>query len=358
MSAAVFNRSKRQPGREHLGTALLAISTLTLIGILRGVEEYGIGPTIVEARLILLPLTAVAWASSVGRSWEIENAVFRSSLVYLGFGLVVVALYHSVRFGVGTSSSRFITIDGVEQSSRVLTQIQALMLLLGALVAVERWISGRGRIWFWVAALFLLSIVISQQRSVWLASVAALVVAYACSDRSRRGRFNLAFALAAVAGLVGLAAVPAAFAGILGSGEDTATYDSRSYGWGQLLQLFWDSGWTSRLFGLPFGAGFDRLDTNGLLVSFSPHNWYLLILLRLGLIGLAAFIYLIFSSMRSVLRRPDRRIGAPVAAAVLVFCWTYGLSWVLAIFLARSVTGFEPADRGAAEMEPRKMEKM
>ncbi|MEU5547919.1 hypothetical protein AB0G85_37375 [Streptomyces sioyaensis] len=86
------------------------------------------------------------------------------------------------------------------------------------------------------------------------------------------------------------------------SGQDDHTLVWRADGWLELLpQLRTPLDW---LIGLPFGTGYKRV-MDGILVSLSPHNYFVQLLLRLGLIGVCALTVLYAAVWRSAAAQSD-----------------------------------------------------
>jgi hypothetical protein len=70
----------------------------------------------------------------------------------------------------------------------------------------------------------------------------------------------------------------------LSMGDDVGTFSARVDGWVRLLSNWWDASVGTQLFGFPFGTGYSRR-YRGLLIDWAPHNFYVDLLLRVGIVG-------------------------------------------------------------------------
>jgi O-Antigen ligase len=170
----------------------------------------------------------------------------------------------------------------------------------------------------------------SGQRSVWLAvGLGSLLVLLIHSGRR---------ALMGKIALVGLALVislgtafvyfPEAgvrlgekFAGIINPLSD-GTASWRIEGWRDQLERLKSSG--SVLFGQGFGGYYYYWDDQGALVSASPHNGYIQLVLKLGLFGLAIYTLLVFEFFRRALVFRKRLPPGPLRAYLDIGMLNFG----------------------------------
>lgn len=322
--------------RDQLGASgflWLLLAILAVFSVGRGVLAYGLGLAVNEGRLLLLPLLATIWAFSIDWSAPGVRKQLSTALRVVGWLLTALALYHAVRYGVGSASSAFIEVDGVAQSNRVLTQLQALILGAAGLFAFHEWQSLRRRLSWVDACVFLAVVVISQQRTVWVATVVGLGLLALKSGQRGRGLLVALLALLAIgAALLSTSAWGANLLDALGTSiADQGTYEGRLASWPQLIEASLRAGDFAVLFGQPMGAGFVRVEPNGLIATWSPHNWYLLLFLRTGLIGLFLYLSAIGVAVLGSMRRTVNPLSLAVLAQFVIFCWSYGYSWVSAL---------------------------
>jgi O-antigen ligase len=178
-------------------------------------------------------------------------------------------------------------VFGTSSNLRVFPAAVALIILQGAIIAVSAW---RRSARFAVIALALSpAVILLQHRTVWVA--AALV---ACLAAMRHPRFagGIATGLVLVVGLsmtIFALAFEEVDAGGVGGDLSVAavergTWQWRVDGWRALLDEQGHTAIEEHLFGQPFGSGFER-EVDGSQETSSPHNYYLEVYLRLGLVG-------------------------------------------------------------------------
>jgi hypothetical protein len=110
--------------------------------------------------------------------------------------------------------------------------------------------------------------------------------------------------------------------------DKSNTFTNRAEGWQELLKGWAKSGPVGLLVGAPFGSGYERVQENG-LVAWAPHNYYVQLLLRSGLLGLTGFLLLLWRLWRHALRPSSvvsnfssAHIGA-ITVAVVFYCIPY-----------------------------------
>jgi hypothetical protein len=128
------------------------------------------------------------------------------------------------------------------------------------------------------------------------------------------------------------------------------TYDDRLSTFHTLVAQQNAQGWTVRLLGQPFGAGFARREPNGLIETFAPHNYYVVLNLRVGLIGVVMFtVALLRGLWISVGRHDTRAIGW--AATIMVYCFAYNLPFYAGICLAVAITAAQRREVVGQELD-------
>jgi hypothetical protein len=331
-----ISRIKRNLGRSF--PIFPVIAALLLLGFVRGIGVNGLGTTTNDLRGFLMPFSALFWALSL--EWtphRVERAMSRLSF-FIGWLLVAVAGYHLSRYGLGNSADFVDPSTGVEQTSRILVSGQAFVLLLCTTVLVWTRDAARRRLHIATAAVFLVVILLAQQRSVWLALLVSLVVVlFASSMRMKLVLVSLGILLIAV-----FTFLTAAGGGLLGSlvgtlegsASSSGTYDGRVSSWSNLLTASFTKGPFDALFGQPLGTSYGRFQDNGQWVVFAPHNWYLSLYLRIGFIGLSAFLFLLGALVHGAVRRPINMSAVAVTVALIVYGWTYSWPWYAVPFLA------------------------
>lgn len=175
---------------------------------------------------------------------------------------------------------------------------QALILLVFAM-ATGNALAG----WRFLVPLLGLTVLVLQHRSVW---VAAFLPALMALVIVRQSQGKLAARLTVIAAVSFLVLVPllatGKFSGVTSSVTEAAvkatsttggTFVGRVQGWDTLLKQWTAAGPRAWVIGNPYGRGFARAERpGGKEVAYAPHNYYVQLLLRVGLIGLLAFVAL------------------------------------------------------------------
>jgi hypothetical protein len=321
LAASLIILARRRGYRAPL--ALLALLSLTACALLRGFGRFDAQTVGNEARTHFIQLLCVAFfvavlspgrplVRTVARVWVAAACV-----------LSLLALLWWLEAGIGSNSEQ-VMVDGVLTNARALGPAEALIIGQAAMFLLcGRGLAGPG----FLAWPLLMVVVLMQHRTVWLA-VGIMFIGWLLTRRHQRGTRLAALTVLGSLSTLGLLAVSWGVAegvtsSLGASSEDDATLVWRVEGWLALLPRL--DGVLDWLVGLPFGSGYDRM-MNGVLITFSPHNYYLEVLLRLGLLGVAALLALYASAGRAA--GADREDGLLIRLLIcghLVFMTTYPL---------------------------------
>ncbi|MFG2022753.1 hypothetical protein [Streptomyces sp. NPDC048825] len=307
------------PPRAEL-VLVLAVMFLIACSIQRGVGVWGLPVAANDARVYFWQVFAAALyvataplhvgrARAVVRLWLVSAAAYAAlSLVgWLNTGL------HSVVDAA--------TVGGKVYDPRPVPARSALVLAQSAVLLLCPWGGGssapasttenspgrdrrerrgwpdgdRGKIL--PALLCLVCVVLLQHRTIWATTIVMAVVWWALIP-ARAGQ-RLASSATAVVSLcvVALAFAAGTFGGVGSVLADSfaetqdanSTFSWRVLGWQELMDG--PKTLTEWLLGSPFGSGYDRW-VGGVVISVSPHNYYLHVVLRLGAIGLLTLLTL------------------------------------------------------------------
>ncbi|MFI8288290.1 O-antigen ligase domain-containing protein [Streptomyces sp. ms191] len=324
--AATAVRLVRHPPRPHLVLLLLGfILLLTAFSFLTGAALFGPQAAGNDLRVPFLYVFGLA-LYGISSGFD-ERLVRRLCVVWVAAACVEMlrAAAWWARHGIGSAVGQ-VVIDGVPSESRALSAPEALVIAQAAVILLYTTRLGARR--HLLTAPLLLTVVLLQHRTVWLVT-AVMLACWLCTGGgpARAGRRGLRLWLAAAGLCTGLYAVTTGLLGRYGtdlavSASDSGTLSWRTAGWYELLGTLDGPGeW---LTGRPFGSGFERL-LDGALVGVSPHNYYLHLLLRIGVPGVLAFVALYATAVRGVLRRPGpaSRPLVTLACGQLVFAMTY-----------------------------------
>jgi hypothetical protein len=296
---AFLNRATIASALSRTMFAWLALGALIAFSVSRGALEYGLGASYNEARSVIAAYATISWGLSV--KWGDLNIRFVQ--LALGWILTALAVYHGALYGVGGASS-FVSVGDGLQTGRLLVAAQALAL---ALCATYLFLHDHGKTFtVRVSAIVFLSVaILSQHRSVWAALIAGIVLVAVAGPGASSKLKSWGLALGALCAgfvLVAVQALGDLWGELSESATNNGTFNARVESWNLLTPQVFEAGPVSILFGLPFGAGFERLESNGLVQTFAPHNWYVMLLIRTGIFGLAAWCvavtYLILRARR------------------------------------------------------------
>jgi hypothetical protein len=306
---------------------------IALLSLERGVSAFGLGVAANEARGMVQLIALTMWVWGRMRLPGFETSL-RRWILLTGAGLSLDALYHVSQRGIG-QVDQLILVNGQLVTTRPLVAGQALVLgLLGlALIVRER------HRWARLLGLAFLGLaILCQHRSVWVALAAALVMLVLASPRVR-GRI-LAF------GFVGGVALLVAYsAGGLDpflakfslAYHSRGTLNDRLLAARTLVAQQNALGPFTMLFGQPFGSGYLHRTATGTVETFAPHNYYVLLYLRLGVLGAGLWVVGLLRGLRTSLMTRDAR-GTALSVALITYSLAYNLSIYLAPLLALALT--------------------
>lgn len=219
--------------------------------------------------------------------------------VWASYALMAIALYYWIAVEVGFVNRQIVFEEPDAGVFRPVGSHGTFFIAAVALVQTMAWLRGTGTRWSgWHAAFFIAFTVIMQHRSVWIAAAVGLLAVFVLERRHLPRRFPLLLGLVLTVTFVTAAATAFGFLDELGRrllestvtmADDEGTFAARVDGWVRL----WES-WTAAaphtlIFGFPFGHGYTRL-YNGVVIEFAPHNFYLDLLLRVGIVGTILFL--------------------------------------------------------------------
>ncbi|WP_338898238.1 O-antigen ligase family protein [Streptomyces sp. TG1A-60] len=319
------NRGRRAPA------PLLALLVLTAYALIRGFGLFGVQTAGNEARTHFIQLFCVALFVAVlspGR-----NLVRSVTLIWVlaACALSCLALVGWLIVGIGSNSDR-IMVDGVLTGTRPVSAAEAMIIGQAATILLCGRGPGRGRALAW---LLLVVVILAQHRTVWLAT-GVMITGWLLSRHRRTGSRAAALGVLGSLSTLYLLAVSWGTAdevtsSLAASSEDDRTLVWRMEGWHALLpQLEEVPDW---LLGLPFGSGYDRV-INGALVAVSPHNYYLEVLMRLGLLGVAVLLLVYATAWRAAGADSEHRLVLRLLiCSQLVYMITYSLTPEQAVIL-------------------------
>jgi hypothetical protein len=321
----------------NLGTSTwlwLGLGLLLSISLGRGLAQYSFGATMNEFRLFFYSYAALTWAMSCSWNRQMTTLLVSKGATVLGWSLTLVAVYHIALHGLGSTYGFVDAGTGAEQTARPLVSGQSLILAMCSATCLWLWRSlGRTRYVFY-ALVFGAAVALVQQRTVWGVAVAAVaVVSIVSAPRTKA----MILALTASMGIVLLLLLASTPLGdiakeLQGGATDTGTYEARVTSWLNLIEQSVRLGPEAIIFGAPMGIGFGRLEGAGRWVEFAPHNWYLTLYLRAGVVGLVLFIGFLTSTLVQAIRSRANMAIISVLVMMIVYGWSYSWLWYTCIF--------------------------
>ncbi|WP_081471329.1 O-antigen ligase family protein [Methyloversatilis universalis] len=278
---------------------------------------------------------------------------------WVGVLVLLIVVYRWLSDALGIGSVRFDQI-GAGKPLRVLTAGQtyylAEMVLFFAYMFAMRG-KEQAKKWPWMVVPFGLAVLLLQHRSVWVATLVGLLVIYIGAPQLRE-RFR-SYALVGTACGVFLL-VPLLAAGFLDPVVDAlgesvqeafqtrnSTFTWRLQSTRELFMQWLTGGPKVHLIGKPFGSGYERyLEDLGHVTDYSPHNLYIQMLLRVGLIGTFGLLLAYVATALDMWKRRFEDVGdspisptpwAAVLVSSLIFFYPYGAHFVQGLFLGLAI---------------------
>lgn len=315
------------PIQRGLFLAWLAFGALMLASGAAGLIKFGT-PAGVELRENFYFWVAGLYFASFRYTADDLHRL-RRVMVVAAWGVLAVAIYRWVGLEAGFVSRATFLVAGASSEFRAVGSQPALVVAMAGMLYFARWLEGlRGRDGL-LAAVLLGFVVVFQHRSVWLATI-AMLLALLWLRRERLPQVlpwlvagNLVFG-GLIAGALALGYLdPLAGAlekSVTSVAEKSGTHTARIGGWVELLSDWVHYPIHQVFLGKPYGSGFARY-VEGQLNTFSPHNFYVELLLRVGLVGLLIWLGVLFSLVWSAgkgrLALLDRA-GIDLALAVML----------------------------------------
>ena len=328
-----FSRTLGGPGLFRvLGLAFIAIFTFNLV---QGMFSFGIFSTSNEGRSFVGELLSLLYFATIPTDTVTIKKLTKTYLVY-GVVLVVIAILHYVGMNVGSSNDQ---AWSDAEKNRALPSAAAEALALCFLLSIG-WITHRqsSRFFRYLPAVFGGMVVILQHRTVWV----VLIVCAASLPFIDRRMVRRLIPIAVLAGclafflalwIYGKNSNASASDQFEDSSTNLGTWGWRVETWDSLL-FDEDQTLFSVLLGKPVGSPIlHYVAEQGVYESLPPHNEYVWLYLRVGIIGLIPFlIFLIrpvFLLRTEQRRRPNSIFPSPstwssVVIAVIVYGVTYG----------------------------------
>jgi hypothetical protein len=355
---------------------ILGMMVLTAWSIVRGIGVGGFQTAANDSRIGFFQVFAFAlYVATAPLSAAMNRAISRAWLAAVA-AYVLLSLTGWADAGLHAAHASLIEA-GAPVDARPVPANAALVLAQGAVlllcpltsdpsvpVAARGDRSGTRRhhlIRYTLALLLFVCVILLQHRTVWAAAAVVAVMYWALRPSQAVQRVVVAVAGVLVSlltivcfGLGAFGSVGSTLAASFADVQDThSTFAWRVLGWQELLSA--PRPWDEWLLGLPFSSGYARI-VEGRLVTVSPHNYYVHIALRLGLVGLVLLLAVYVLIWRRLPRGGlDGLSLRLLIVSQLVFCVSYsafpeqglllGLClWRIRVCMADRGTGKTSAD--------------
>ena len=279
---AALIRMRRGPSRWQW--VLLGAMVLTMYAALRGAIDLG-GTALLGFRAELYFVIPALFIATLARS--MIPRVVRAIIIF-GVVLSVVAVARWVALTIGISLTPL--ASGGYAIDRVINASAALWIAFTIVFLVVALLQGRfvGKGWVtWGATTLTLAVVLfSQHRSVWVATASMLAVALV--GTRRRWYMKATIVGVAIVGILVIGSLGPDDVGVVGDSLAAAASDVRTWEW--RLER-WENVWAAHaargVSAIILGTGYGYAWVSGAIGVWeaSPHNGYLQIAVRLGLLG-------------------------------------------------------------------------
>ena len=289
-------------------TQLMSLALLLfvlLISALRGIDDYGVVHAFGELRTYYQPLLLIPYAIMSFRTADMRWRAFK---VLAALALLLIPL--SVLRG-GIFNDFAIFGSGAGHGDRWFTAAGGLAMLVGvtALVVGHHFRTSKaGGLKIIVATvLFVALALLNPHRSVWLASTVAATGLVVLRLVPLHRQIVTGLVVMLVAAAVFITAPQFVGEGVTVLGQRAAAFTSpeadpttawRIHLWSQALAEVRDQ----PILGIGLGRHFRFVDQAGHLITTSPHNFYITLLLHAGAIGTTLFIMFAISTVATVFR--------------------------------------------------------
>jgi O-antigen ligase len=328
---AAFARLLRMQRLSTYHRWLVLFIILLVLSLVRGILTFGVQTSASDFRLMEFWIAAAVYFATVPPSHLIYSRIAKV-WIWMTVPLMVIVLLRwlDVFAGIqlGVPRERF----GSDAAIRVVDGPYTFFLAQGFILTLPFWRQDqRSRAMRLVGILLVVFVVLLDRRTAWVALLAGIVTVMIHDRRiGRRAMWAVITILAVVIGAYStLLRATTSGEPIAQAASNTASAAWRIEGWAVLLRQ-WAESPANWFIGEPFGASFRRL-VEGSEVVAGPHNFYIEMLLRTGVVGLLALLALTVGLLLAIWRTSadDAGVfGSGVLPALLVMQLIWFMAWV------------------------------
>lgn len=306
------------PRRQAVYGIWLAIGAVFFISFGLGLSSFGTTAG-VEARPNFYFWMAGLYFASFSYSSETLKKMWRITQ-WCAWLVAAIVVYRWAGLKFGFVSERLVEFAGASTEFRVVGSNPTFFLGAMGAAYFALWLRHSRRMALFAALIMLGLVLVLQHRSVWVATLGALALV---AWNQRAAVAAKAFPIIGMGvAMVGIMAIlimlnpsnrltETITRSAVSVTESHGTHTDRLEGWRVLLADYVDYSPREWMLGKPYGTGYERY-SGGSLRDYSPHNFYIQLLLRLGAIGVLLFLWAHF-----ILRGRVRRIAVDSVAGTL-----------------------------------------
>lgn len=271
---------------------------------LRSVPNYGLVSAFGEFRsyyqFFVIALYIATFFTTRKAQWQLFKMLLLFSTFLVAWG------FYSIQFRSGVS------LANLGPNARFISSYTNIALLWGVvglyIADRQRLITLKGPVFYGLVLTYGLLTLFNNHRSVWMATVASLVLLLLLRRLSPRRQLQVGIGV--FIAVIGLSIAPNAFNEEIGTfiqerssaftnveEDDTASW--RIFLWQQAIQAIQEKPFQ----GVGLGQNFQLADTQGQLITTSPHNEYITLAYHGGVTGLALYLVFIASLLLSLRSR-------------------------------------------------------
>ncbi|MDZ7677393.1 MAG: hypothetical protein U5K29_02445 [Acidimicrobiales bacterium] len=312
---------------------LLVVGAVVALGIVRSLATFGVGGADMEFRPETWFIVAALYGSTFSTA-EVRETLWR--VFQLGLAMSGVAI---VQWLVNADSLTPGPLVDSITADRPIVAAQAVLIAHTTVMGLWLWLQRHpGRWVIWATAGSLVLVVLTRHRSVWVATVVMLGLTFLLVSGTNGRRVaivGVSFAAALVFMVGNLALIGDVDDTLSTAATDLTNWEWRQDRWGQIWDEHAARGPVASVFGSEYGYPWLTTPDGGRGVS--PHNLYIRIMVRLGLVGAVALFgtYLWFVGRHLRVRSvPSHgQILAILLVGHLVYYVPYGTTPVLGLVL-------------------------
>lgn len=334
------------------------IGAVQLVLVIWGLRSYGTAAG-VDYREHFYLWVALAYFCSI--KWtEAMIARVLNAWVVCAISLCLLVYYRWIGSAIDpVYAQQIMALDSTGVRFRVVSAGSALVIAMGFLILFFKMMVGKLSLFQrMLLPAMLLTVVALQHRSAWAALFIGLAVLFWTMQRKKKGAQTAIGIVLMIVPLALFFAIPGEGSGVISSITSSAsqavsteegTMVGRVTNWQQLLAKWAGSkDPATYLIGKPYGSGFNPVATadGAMIFDMVPHNHFVHILYRGGLIGLLATLVIFYKLWKSginALKTTDKRFApyfVAVFAALFAFYIPYWATYSHGILIGIAISYF------------------